>query len=588
MPNDIITMSASKKSISGLLDIKAGIKYIIPEYQRPYKWDIEKCGVLWNDIEESFRSPTPEGRKPSDKEYFLGSIVTYINDGNYEIIDGQQRIISFLLLLRAFYRQLKDPSVTENVEKLKRQIISCIWETDKLSGDVNDESLIHIESKVAIDSDNIVFHNILITGDTLKNSKDNYTKNYNYFRDQCETFAKDNPTAWYYLCDFILNNCFILPIECDSIESALTIFYTLNDRGMPLSDADIFKAKMYGNLKTQEEQIAFTDQWKDLTHVCKQAELEVDDIFRYYMHVIRAEEGVNTREVGLRRFYADKNYAYLKRDNLLDDLLRLANFWRHIKARRETNSEGYKISLESRKWLHCLSKYPNDYWLFPISVFFLKNWESSDFDNTFCDLLKNEVAFLFALFIIKPTINAVRPWIYKAYISIAKNDKLVFSQGFLRKDLENSFRDYSSPSLFKALLLLYAYLDEGQKELVPEDFEIEHIFPKKWQNTNYFGWNKKDADEWLEKYGNKVVIEEKLNIRAGNGYFGIKKEEYRKSNISVVRKLGNKVTNDWTKADIEEREMKFFERIMKFFNRHLPEDSSNSDNDNRQISISDL
>lgn len=48
-----------------------------------------------------------------------------------------------------------------------------------------------------------------------------------------------------YLVRRILNSCVLLPIEADSQNTALRIFTTLNDRGRPLDDADIFKAQFY-------------------------------------------------------------------------------------------------------------------------------------------------------------------------------------------------------------------------------------------------------------------------------------------------------------------------------------------------------
>lgn len=58
---------------------------------------------------------------------------------------------------------------------------------------------------------------------------------------------------WKELCVTILQKCIILPIECDAQDTALTIFSTLNDRGMPLADSDIFKAQIYRNCTTEEK-----------------------------------------------------------------------------------------------------------------------------------------------------------------------------------------------------------------------------------------------------------------------------------------------------------------------------------------------
>ena len=85
-----------KEYIAKLLN-EEGRKFIIPLYQRPYRWEVDKCETLWNDILESFRDS--EG-----KEYFLGSIIVHSSDDiKFEVIDGQQRITTLTMLFRAFY-----------------------------------------------------------------------------------------------------------------------------------------------------------------------------------------------------------------------------------------------------------------------------------------------------------------------------------------------------------------------------------------------------------------------------------------------------------------------------------------------------
>ena len=93
-----------KQYIAKLLG-EEGRKFIIPEYQRPYRWTKDECETLWNDILGVF------GNGENIEEYFLGSIVTYKNDNKkleiLEIIDGQQRITTLTLLFRAFYECFK-------------------------------------------------------------------------------------------------------------------------------------------------------------------------------------------------------------------------------------------------------------------------------------------------------------------------------------------------------------------------------------------------------------------------------------------------------------------------------------------------
>lgn len=61
-----------------------------------------------------------------------------------------------------------------------------------------------------------------------------------------------------------MNNCILLPSEAESQDTALRIFSTLNDRGKPLSDTDIFKAQFYKHYKDLGQKDLFMGRWKEL------------------------------------------------------------------------------------------------------------------------------------------------------------------------------------------------------------------------------------------------------------------------------------------------------------------------------------
>jgi hypothetical protein len=194
----------------------------------------------------------------------------------------------------------------------------------------------------------------------------------------------------------------------------------------------------------------------------------------------------------------------------------------------------------------------------------LKNQDSETFDNDFVSFLKELTAFLFVKFINKPTVNAIKDDIYSSCISIIEHDKLTYRITWDEEQLKKDFDNHSSSRISRALLLLDAYLHPKQKELISATFDIEHIFPKKWQDTNYNGWTFEDASLYLDKLGNKVVFEKKLNIQAGNGYFGIKKQKYAQSNIFCVDELSSLEQDDWLKEDIINREEKLKSNIINF------------------------
>ena len=100
----------------------------------------------------------------TDSTYFLGSIVSYENEeGNQEIIDGQQRITSLFLLLRALYAKLTSMSDTPESSNFKSQIESALWEQNELTAVVDFNKTL-ITSRVMGDEGNEIFHNILKTG----------------------------------------------------------------------------------------------------------------------------------------------------------------------------------------------------------------------------------------------------------------------------------------------------------------------------------------------------------------------------------------------------------------------------------------
>lgn len=562
-------LSVTRKNISKLFSEMQDKKFIIPDYQRPYKWDEEKCETLWNDITNFFAEKEGE-------EYFLGTIVTCKGDdlkNEIVIIDGQQRITSLFLLLRAFYRKLEKMQDDENIIGLKSQIAPCLWNVDPISRKVKDTTKIHIESRVATETDNEVFHAILGEGQTLDKNKDLYTSNYLFFYRKCDEYAKNNPIHWQSLCVTILEKCIILPIECENLEIALTIFTTLNDRGMPLSDSDIFKAQIYKTKKSNDEKKEFANRWKELTETTEDAKICLDDLFRYYAHIIRAKNSDKSKEIGLRKFYKSDSdsYAKLKETTLIDDLSELAEFWFAVNTGKEEVSvekiDVKKINDESKKYIHCLQCYPNEYWKYVTSVFFYKNIASADFIDTFPEFLKKLTAFLFVKFIEKPTVNAIKDDIYQCGIDVFLNNPLKFEIP-IHDQFKKSISHHHG-KIAKALILLQAYQNSKQITIIPNNFEIEHIFPRIWQDTNYHGWNKEDAAEYLEKFGNKVCIEKKVNIQAGNGYFGKKKEKYSNSKIAEVLDLSNYSKNDWVKDDIEKREENFVTVLLKFFKDNL-------------------
>ena len=177
-------LNIDQKNIKDLFEDKKS-DFLIPDYQRPYAWEEDECRTLWDDIFEFAFPNNNVDDFNSEEEYYLGPIVTFRNDdGKKEIIDGQQRLTTLLLLLRAFYVKFGKMQ-DANSKKMRENIEKCIWKTDEF-GNPNKNAL-KINSEVATDNDKEEFLKILNTGDAT-NIKSRYAENYKFFQKQIDDF----------------------------------------------------------------------------------------------------------------------------------------------------------------------------------------------------------------------------------------------------------------------------------------------------------------------------------------------------------------------------------------------------------------
>lgn len=183
------SIEVNKNSVKEFLATGEKYKFLIPEYQRPYSWDEEQITTLFNDLVEFTKH---NGKDKPKGTYFLGSIVAYYNeDKEQEIIDGQQRITTLFLLLRAIYAKLESMSDTLEKTNFMLQISSTIWEKDELTSKANMDSLL-INSTVIEEDHAEAFKHILKYGKVIENSTDRYSSNYQLLATLLDAYsAKD-------------------------------------------------------------------------------------------------------------------------------------------------------------------------------------------------------------------------------------------------------------------------------------------------------------------------------------------------------------------------------------------------------------
>lgn len=528
MSNVMSKLNVDQKNIKTLLTDKKS-DFLIPDYQRPYAWQEEECQTLWEDI-FTFAIPSEDATKfNSEDEYYLGPIVTFKNSSNkLEVIDGQQRLTTIMLLLRAFhisFGEMKD----ENSKKIKELIESCIWKTDEF-GNAN-KNLLKIDSEVATDKDKDEFLSILNTGSAPNTMKSKYAENYRYFQKKIDEFLHSYPSYFSYLPARILNNCILLPIEADNQNTALRIFSTLNDRGLPLSDADIFKAQFYKYYSDKGEKEKFIGVWKELEEISEKvfhpiSGTPMDELFTRYMYYERAKMGIKSSTTeSLRRFYEKDSYKLLKNDYTLHNLVELANFWSDVSSQ---NRERFSDRVLNK--LFVLSMAPNGMWTYFLSVYFMANKDSDGIldEEKLYKFLDKSTAFIWAYAFYNPGVNALRTPVYDEMLNLINKVEVTFDKYKIDKELiRQSLLTYSFDNrrpITRSMLAWWAFTNKQQAYLsLEQQFEIEHIYAKNRQEVDGAVNDSKN----LERLGNKSLLEKSVNIRVSDFRFEDKVKKYK-------------------------------------------------------------
>lgn len=486
-----------KQYIAKLLG-EEGQKFIIPEYQRPYRWTKNECETLWDDVKGVF------GNGENIEEYFLGSIVTYKNDnGELEIIDGQQRITTFTLLFRAFYEHLKSEFKTARGD-YPIDFGKCIWKYIRNEG--FDFENRHLSSQIITSNDEKALEQILSENCKLENKykNSNYFKNYDYFYQKLMDFKGKQGFSFQKFCDMFLGNkLFVLLVVCDSQESAMTIFNTLNSRGLPLSNADILKGYIYKKVKNKEK---FANDWKDI-----ETKIEESEKSSRYISIL------NLFQNDTWKFFV----SYL--------------VWRNKNCFNNDTFNKNKFSKEFDKFLPELIKY--------ITLPFLNN---------------------------NATTGVVKEIVFKMNVSLYKKENFTIGNSMPKQKVFFEIINSFDTRKIKYILFLYAYIYSKFKEDInASDLEVEHILPKEWQNMDVSDFDEESHKKYVEKIGNKILLDKKSNIKCSNNFFAKKQEIYKKIydkgyNLKEVYDLGIRERNIWEKTDIDNREKEIYKNLNSF------------------------
>ena len=262
----------------------------VPVFQRPYSWDRENVIDFFNDIQDAYPN-----------EYFIGTIVLTEKEQHLEIIDGQQRIattIIFYSALRNFMKELRDDTAVQQYENdyLFRMDLTTRDTILKISlGDEDNNFFKH----------NIVESNLTktpISKESHKRIDDAYKAAFGFIKDQY-TRNGNNKEYLFALAEFIKNKVQLIIVTVDDETNAFTVFETLNDRGLTLSQTDLIKNYLF-NKSGQTRLTEAQHKWTSFKSAIETSENEAE-ILEYIRYHWSSKEGL-TREKELFKRIKEK------------------------------------------------------------------------------------------------------------------------------------------------------------------------------------------------------------------------------------------------------------------------------------------
>ncbi|GAA7613366.1 DUF262 domain-containing protein [Helicobacter pylori] len=562
-------MKPDKKSLKKILVVGNDTYYQIPIYQRPYQWGKEQCEELLNDLFENYEDH-------GEDDYFCGSLVFIQSDeGNktYDIVDGQQRLSTFILLakvLATLYSERLDPIIQEYLQES--------WSDRHEDGGKKKRKRLDFDlvgSNAKKD-----FQDVLDFFDDLdaskgENSKSNdpskgknsYLKNAICLKNYLEKKEIEDINdfiQWLYLkVNFIT-------ITCSDTDMALRIFNVLNARGLPLHATDIFKGELLKKLTKEKEQEELATRWENLRQKCLDNGFAMETLFSQHLTYLNPVTSKEKMEKRLVTWFKNLNKTPLEYLDVVEDfynayceVLEMQDRYAHLLSYKD---DDYLCVILCASLLHRYGDQDKEALKELLVKFYYQHWVAKkpkdQREQTCCNIIKALKE--------KKSIDDI--------ISIARENlnKYSVTQDFkknLRDDhLYEKYIKSSKNSWLKPILILVEYFmsdDPNPKRIQTNDFHVEHILPQNPDPSSQ--WAKDFSEEERECYthslANLTLLGGKRNIEASNLDFKDKKKIYMGEEISLSKKRPFRVMTcykmtidiahhytEWTPKSLEKRE----------------------------------
>ncbi|MBA4496321.1 DUF262 domain-containing protein [Paenactinomyces guangxiensis] len=548
-------IEAKKKKLN---DIFSDFWFLVPEYQRSYVWGNDQVKDLLDDLWfASENNPT--------KEYFLGSLVlrNMHNDyyKEYEILDGQQRLTTLLLLMAV----LRD---TATNHLLKDSCKKCIYQDAnpysgipsrvriiyKIRDQVEDFIQKYIQEEKGLDNKTGLQEEARIGSVSTQNMVSAIFAIKDFFSDKTQQQISQ-------FAQFLFQKVVLIYVSTDNREDAFRLFTILNNRGVPLSSADILKSMNIGEIDEKENE-KYARVWEEI-------ESDLGEDFDRFLSFVRTVLVKEKQRVNLLEEYEENIYKkkLLEVGKPTIDLIKKykSHYDDLIKLERNDLTNDYRNLVTIMQ-----IGLPSEDWIPPLLLFYEK------FGIGTLDEFVKKLEYKFTsdwLLQYSPTqrienMNRILKAIEKASYELE-----ILNQGILFQVDQASLRNVLNGDIYgrkfaRYILLKYEYLKSLQTVHLSnyKHISVEHVLPQnpkvdsKWVET----FPEKERKFWVHKLANLVLINKIKNSSLSNLDFSEKKERYLKKRIDVF--VGCKVfiyqANNWTPGVLKERQIEMVDTLV--------------------------
>ncbi|MGL2686188.1 DUF262 domain-containing protein [Helicobacter pylori] len=503
--------------------LKEEFYYQIPIYQRPYQWTEENCEKLLDDLFEDYE-------EDRESDYFCGSLVLVKSDPNsktetYDIVDGQQRLSTFILLAKVLADLYNDCLDPKNLEHLQASWKDRYTERKRLSFNT-------IGSNAEYDFQDALEHFNDSQASKNKIIENNYLKNAICLKDYIRKKEIKNINNF---IDWLYCNVVFVTITCPDADKALRIFNVLNARGLPLNATDIFKGELLKELAKEEDQKKLVSRWNALSQKCSDNDLKIETLFSWYLTYLNPVTSRDKMEKELVTWFNILNkppLEYLKgvEDfyNAYGEVLEMQDRHAHLLSYKD---DDYLHVILCTSILHHYSDQDIEALKELLVKFYYQDWVAGQTKSTRSQTCCNIIDALKE----KKSIRDIASIVVKKYLD-DKNITQRFRDNLKDSNLYTKFyhtgKTAKKNSWLKPVLILVEYFvsdDPCPKRIqMDKNLHIEHILPQQPGSSSQ--WMKDFSEEERELYthslANLTLLGGKKNTQASNLDFKEKKEIY--------------------------------------------------------------